>query len=1020
MFKKEIEKYYLKLHQLQQSGATGNESVIRAAFAGLLETYCDSKKLVLLQELPYKNLNIRPDGTVRGNLPNIDFGHWESKDIYDNIDSEIEKKIAKNYPTENIIFENSKTIVLIRHGQELLRCNILNDKELDNLLKTFINYEPKLITDFNIAIELFKKDVPFIADELRTMIDVQSIENENFKHCQAEFLKLCMQSIDQTIKPEDIREMLIQHILTDEIFSTVYNETHFHRENNIAKELQKVVDTFFSYQTRRNTLAKIDHYYKTIKTYAAQIDDYHHKQDFLKIVYENFYKAYNPKGADKLGIVFTPNEIVKFMIDSADYLTDYHFGKTLSDKNVDILDPATGTGTFITDLIRHISPEKLEYKYKNEIHANEVSILPYYIANLNIEYTYQQKMHKYEPFNNMVFVDTLENFHALNWDRKGKDQGFMQDLYAVTVENTERIKKQNDKKISVIIGNPPYNANQQNWNDINKNKSYPKIDERIKQTYIKRSNAQKTKMYDMFTRFFRWSSDRLHCDGIIAFITNSALINKKTYDGFRASIYDEFQYAYIVDLGGDMREQSADNEAKASNVFPIKVGVAITFLVKDSSKKDKKCSIKYIKINENSRKEKLDYLAFSKFHLLDFQSLVPDKNNNWLHTQENNFEELIPMYDKNGNGIFKDLFNGVNTARDEWVTDFNSSNLENKIKYFIKIYNDDVTNLHKIKNNSELESKLNLNIKWSEGLENKLKQNKKIKYNKKKISKIAYRPFINKLFYGDIICNERLTSNHYRFYGKNLQTPNPTILFATTQRQEFSACASQYLSFFQYFMDPAKCASLYYFDENNEQIINVNNWAINKFREYYQNQNISAEDIFYYTYSVLHNPNYREKYSQNLKREFPRLPFYNDFFKWAAWGKQLIDLHINYDSIEVSNLPDLKNLADLKNPKVKLKAKRESGEIIIDENTTITNIPELAWEYKLGNRSALEWILDQYQEINYSEKTIENYPDKKTLSEQFNFYKFADYKNFVIDLISKVISVSVKTVEIMNEMKNET
>ncbi len=1025
MLKRELDKFYKKLHTIQKSGSTRNESVISEAFKSLLEAYCDTKDLILLSQEPYKNTRLKPDGTVRGALPNLDYGYWESKDIFDDIDKEIGKKIEIGYPTENIIFENSKTVVLIqkrepnKQGEEVLRCEMSQPKELDRLLRTFIEFQPKVITDFYAAIEQFKNDVPYIVDELRTMIIEQSEKNDKFKNARSEFWEMCRQSIDKTITADDIREMLIQHILTDEIFSTVYNETHFHRENNIALEIQKVIDTFFTREVRYNTLAKIDHYYKTIKSYAAQIEDYYQKQDFLKIVYENFYKAYNPKGADKLGIVFTPNEIVKFMVESTDYLVENHFGKTLSDENVEILDPATGTGTFITDLIRHIKPQNLEYKFRNEIHANEVSILPYYIANLNIEYTLKQILGKYIPFNNIVFVDTLENFHALNWERKGKDEGFMQDMYALSKENLERIKNQNTKKISVIIGNPPYNAHQQNWNDFNKNKEYPQIDERIKNTYVKLSKAQKTSLYDMFSRFFRWATDRLNDDGVIAFITNNALINKKTYDGFRASILSEFQYAYIIDLGGDLRDTTEkDQNYKYSNVFPIKVGVAITFLVKDSSKKDKKCLIKYLKVNENSKQNKFHFLSDNKFHLLNFKSIEPDKENNWLFTEKNGFENLIPLFEKSGNGIFKYVINGVNTARDEWVTDFDKNNLSDKMKFFANIYNIDVKTIKKNKTNKEIENNLNINIKWSRDLRDRLKRSKKVTFSTSLIKNISYRPFIKKFYYAEPIFSDVLTTNHNLLYGKNLNEKNKTILFSFTQRHEFSCCSTDILSFYSYTVEPARCASLYYFNEKNEPVLNITDWGLKQFKEHYQDETITKEELFYYTYAVIHNPNYREKYKQNLKREFPRLPFYADFRKWSNMGKELMDLHIDYEAVEpYPNVETLHATSQKDNPKPKLKALKDTGTIILDENTTISGLPDEVWEYKLGNRSAIEWILNQYQETTYSKQTIETYPDKKTLHENFNHYKFADFKDHVIDLIKRLTTVSVKTVEIMNEMK---
>jgi len=274
MLKIELDKFYKKLHSIQKSGATRNENVISDAFKSLLEAYCDTKDLILLREKPYKNKRIRPDGTVRGALPNLDYGYWESKDIFDDIDKEIEKKIEIGYPTDNIIFENSKTIVLIqkteanKQAEEVFRCELTQPKEIDRLLRAFIDFKPQIITDFYRAIEQFKNDVPYIVEELRNMIVEQSERNEKFKIARSGFWELCRQSIDKTISADDIREMLIQHILTDEIFSTVYNESHFHRENNIAIELQKVTDTFFTREIRYNTLAKIDYYYETIKTYA--------------------------------------------------------------------------------------------------------------------------------------------------------------------------------------------------------------------------------------------------------------------------------------------------------------------------------------------------------------------------------------------------------------------------------------------------------------------------------------------------------------------------------------------------------------------------------------------------------------------------------------------------------------------------------------------------------------------------------------------------------------------------------
>ncbi|OQX25010.1 MAG: hypothetical protein BWK80_17905 [Desulfobacteraceae bacterium IS3] len=449
MSKHAINHYYSKIDQYRRFGGTRNETSVRRAFANLLEEYCVSKNLILVDEVALKGSQKRPDGTVKDAL-RLDWGHWESKDPDDNLDAEIEKKFRLGYPNFNIIFENSQEIVLFQQGSRIIRRDMRDPDALDAVLTAFVSYERPEIKEFHLAVEKFRADIPDIIEALRAMISRELKTNADFRRANAEFQELCKESINPEITAFDIKEMLIQHILTAEIFDTVFGESHFHRENNIAKELEAVVGTFFTGAVRRNTLAGIDSYYKAIKAEAARIDNHHEKQKFLKVIYENFYKAYNPKGADRLGIVYTPGEIVRFMIESTDWLLEKHFGKSLVSENVEILDPATGTGTFITEIIEYIPPQYLEYKYKNEIHANEVAILPYYIASLNIEYTYQQKMGKYEPFENIVFADTLDN---TGFEFRGK-QGTL-DGFGMSAENLARIKRQNERKISVIIGITP-------------------------------------------------------------------------------------------------------------------------------------------------------------------------------------------------------------------------------------------------------------------------------------------------------------------------------------------------------------------------------------------------------------------------------------------------------------------------------------------------------------------------------------------------------------------------------------
>ncbi len=564
-----VTQYQAEVERIIRYGGSKNETSIRNAFERLLNDYCKPRNYLLVPELDFKtrfNKTVKPDGTIKDAI-RLDHGWWESKDTYDKLDLEIEKKLNSGYPDENILFEDSQNAVLIQNSREIGRVSMGDAEELDRLLNIFVDYERPEVRDFRTAITKFKEDIPSILDKLRESIQVAEQENQEFRDRRNTFLAVCRQSINPEITIFDVHEMLIQHILTEDIFTNIFHESQFHRENNIARELSAMIETFFTGTTRRNTLKSIEYYYAVIRRSSENIANHHEKQKFLKALYENFYKAYNPKAADRLGIVYTPNEIVRFMIESADHLVHKHFGKLLSDEGVEILDPCTGTGTYITELIEYLPAHKLEHKYKHEIHCNEMAILPYYIANLNIEFTYAQKMGRYEEFQNICLVDTLES---------STGHGFQLNMLAMSVQNTARINEQNSRNISVIIGNPPYNAWQDNFNQDNANRKYEEIDQQIKATYIKKGTAQnQIAVYDMYTRFYRWASDRLGSQGLVAFITNRSFIDGKTFDGFRKVVSQEFDRVYIVDLGGDIR--SGDT---TGNVFDIKTGVAIMFLVK--------------------------------------------------------------------------------------------------------------------------------------------------------------------------------------------------------------------------------------------------------------------------------------------------------------------------------------------------------------------------------------------------------------------------------------------------------
>ena len=1002
-----VKRYHEEIDRLVRHGGSRKETSIRTAFERLLNEYCRPRNYMLVPELDYKtkfDTTVYPDGTIKDAI-RLEHGWWESKDQYDNLEREIEAKFQKGYPNENILFEDSQTAILIQHGKERSHVSMRDAEKLDRLITTFVDYERPEVRDFRAAIAKFRDDIPHILEALREEIKKAESENAKFRDRRNAFLDLCRQSINPEIEIFDIHEMLIQHILTEDIFTNIFHDAQFHRENNIAREISEILNTFFTGAARRNVLRSIEHYYAVIRRKSENIANHHEKQKFLKAVYENFYKAYNPKAADRLGIVYTPNEIVRFMVESADYLVHKHFGKLLSDPGVEILDPCTGTGTYITELIEYLPPDALKHKYKHEIHCNEVAILPYYIANLNIEFTYQQKMGTYEEFKNICLVDTLDHCGF---------EGKQFDLFAMSVQNTARIQDQNASAISVIIGNPPYNANQADENDNNKNRFYESVDKRIKQTYIQKSSAQKTKIYDPYARFFRWCSDRLDTDGILVFITNSSFVEKSSFDGFRKSIFDEFSEVYIIDLGGDVRINPKIS-GKAHNVFGIQTGVAISLMVKKSSNSEKS-EVFYTRRPEfETADEKLKFLTESKFDQIRFERIQPDRNSNWLHLTSNDFEDLVILIDKqvkrskrNDEAIFKIFSLGILTGRDEWVYDFSRCNLVDKMKFFFSTYQEEMRKFFTAKGAKIKEFKiedLSQCIKWTRALKNQCKRGANLFFEEKNILEVSYRPFAKKFLYYSKSVNEvqyqvpiifPLGKENRVIYCTDAGTQSPFMVIATRQIPDSHFVGTT-----------AQCLPLYRYDKDGNRIDNITDWGLTQFHDRYSDNAITKEDIFHYTYAVLHHPAYRNKYEINLKREFPRLPFYPDFQQWVAWGKDLTDLHLNYETVVPYGLERHDIPPARKAYKAKLKADKEKGQIVLDTETTLVGVPAAAWTYQLGNRSALEWILDQYKEKK---------PRDPTIREKFDTYRFSDYKERAIDLLQRVCTVSVETMKIIRQM----
>jgi predicted helicase len=1017
-----INDYLSQLDLIKKISGSQRETIVREAFKDLLKAWGKQQGLVFLAEYPLKTAtktSISVDGALLHEL-RMPLGYWEAKDAQDKLDEEIAKKFRRGYPQDNIVFSDDASVVLWQHRQEVMRCAVEDTAALEKLLKLFFGYERPEIASFRAAVAQFKSDLPAVLDSLRQMIDGAHRSNKSFRAAEDKFLAHAQEAINPLLSDADVREMLIQHILTEEIFAKVFDDSDFHHQNNVASELYALEAEFFTGALKKNTLKGLDAYYAAIRAAAAQIGSHGEKQAFLKVIYENFYKVYNTKAADRLGVVYTPNEIVRFMIDGADWLCEQHFGKNLIDKDVDILDPATGTGTYICELLEHFrgQPKKLAHKYQHELHANEVAILPYYVANLNIEATYAAITGSYAEFPNLCFVDTLDNvgLHTAARGTTGELFG------SVSEENVERIRRQNSRRISVVIGNPPYNANQQSENDNNKNREYPHIDARIKQTYIAESTAQKTKLYDMYARFFRWASDRLDANGILAFVTNRSFLDARTFDGFRKTVAQEFSDIYLVDLGGDVRANPKLSGTR-HNVFGIQTGVAISFLVKrQQATKDKRpARVYYARRPElETAEEKLAFLASQPLRALAFDEVSPDKSGNWLNLTHNDFDSLIPLASKETKAaktgakeraIFKLFSLGVSTNRDEWVVGNTKRELASKVQFFLRLYDRHVGR----------PDEYDTRIKWSRNLKRRAQQRRIEPFDPQRVYPYIYRPFTTRLIYAsDVLVDEPGAMREF-IQGRTLCLSMSSGLRVLAGGAPFDL----------HYVGDTYGLPLRRHDAQNNVVDNITDWGLKQFIAHYKGcepspqpspsgrgsktgaRKITKEAIFHYCYAVLHDPVYCEKYAQNLKREFPRIPFYADFWRWADWGAELMRLHIDYESVQPFELtrhdePDVKARAAGLAPKPLLKSDPAAGSILLDSETTLRGVPPEAWAYRLGNRSALDWVLDQHKEKK---------PKDPTIREEFYTYRFADHKEQVIDLLQRVVMVSVKTVKVVQAMQ---
>lgn len=881
--------------------------------------------------------------------------------------------------------------------------------------------------------EDWAKDVALIAE--RHEMRIRSLlENPTPKQRAAfnAFLDGLRTNLNPSIDQDTAIEMLAQHIVTKPVFDALFEGYAFTEHNPVSKSMQAILEVLES-QALDKEHVRLEGFYASVRDRVSGIHDSVARQKIMVELYEKFFRTAFPRMADRLGIVYTPIEIVDFMLKSADEALKEHFGCRLEDTGVHILDPFTGTGTFIVRLIESglLSKASVSSKYREELHANEIVLLAYYIAAINIEESFHRVVGgDYEPFPGIVLTDT---FQLNEMDgRLNVDIGIP--------GNSVRAQEQKTRDIRVIVSNPPYSVGQSSGNDNNQNLKYEKLDKRIAETYAAYSTATlKNSLYDSYIRAFRWASDRIGDEGVICFVTNAGWVDGNTMDGFRKTLEDEFSAIYVFNLRGNARTQGEQRRKEADNVFGAgsRTPVAITLLVK---KKDHptKAKVYYYDIGDYlSREEKFAKVsAFGSYKAIPWQEITPNIYHDWINQRTTDFGGFVPL-EAGSNAIFAINSNGLITNRDAWAYNFGRSQVEHNMKRMIDFYNYQVdlhfealsmAGKHAVEVAKRRIDTDPRKIKWTRELIVDLTQNKKCQYHSDRVRVSIYRPFVKQMVYFD----RRLNNCVYqmpRFY----PTPeHKNLSIAVTgkgESRDFSCLIVDVLPN-RHLIAGARFFPLYQYERKESTEIGselfpelpkddgyvrkdgITDNALERFRSYYKDRNICKEDIFYYCYGILHSPEYREQYAADLKKSLPRIPLAADFWAFTKAGRELAHWHLNYEKVDPWPVTELRepqgHLDDYAYYEVEKMTfasaggrERNKSVIVYNSRITLEDIPLEAYEYVVNGKSAIEWIMERYAVTIDDDSGIRNDPNA--------WCRERGDPTYILNLLKRIIRVSMET-----------
>ena len=858
-------------------------------------------------------------------------------------------------------------------------------------------------------LEDWSKDVAEIARRHIQGIEIILKQNQESKVAFDKFLRSLQHNINESINQDQAIEMLAQHLITLPIFDTLFGEYGFVNNNPVSSAMEQIIEELSQYGFEKEQ-KELQPFYDSVRLRAEGIDNAQAKQKIIITLYDKFFSTGFKSTTERLGIVFTPVEVVDFIVKSVDVVLRKHFGKTLASENVHILDPFTGTGTFITRTLHYLKSlmvsgeitfDDILRKYTQELHANEIVLLSYYIAAINIEAVFDEINgdEPYTPFEGIVLTDTFESTET---------EDTLDDSFFGT--NDKRLKRQQEKPITAIIGNPPYSIGQNSQNDNNQNISYPKLEKRLAETYVVKSKASLTKgLYDSYVKAFRWASDRLKNQGVIGFVTNGNYLNTNSADGLRAGLYEEFNHLYIFNLRGDQRTLGEQSRREGGKIFGSgsRTPVAISILVKDGSDSHE---LHYYDIGDYlSQKEKLAIISgFGDVSQLDWQEIIPDENNDWLNQRDPNYQKYASLAG-DSTSVFNNNSMGILTSRDAWVYGYSKEKVAQNTERLVQNYNNELKRLKNIPVNDrkDLLNRKSDYINWSRKLERFAVNDIELEYHQSHLKLSLYRPFTKKWVYHDKALNEEARL-YYNKFGQHNLVINTTGRGAT---RDFSPLVVDCIPSND-FMEKGQ-GFMRYDNEVDETSLFQNNDNMNQ--AFADKLGLSLDDTFSYVYGLLNSREYQKKYANDLKKDLARIPIVKNKEKYVEVGQKLMDLHLNYEEVPVY---DGVGITTAENPSYKVtkmrfaKKRDEKGKsvndlskIIFNSDITISNIPEKAYEYVVNGRSAIEWIIDQYQVKTDKKSGITDNPND-----------YSEDEKYIFNLLLKIINVSVQTVDLINSL----